>query len=76
MPRLLAAGLLRLHWLELDGQPVAAEYHLADGGVIYGYQSRRGAERLDEAARAAGGHRHAAAGDRARIHRVRLPARR
>jgi CelD/BcsL family acetyltransferase involved in cellulose biosynthesis len=39
MERLLAAGLLRLHWLELDGRPAAAEYHLAGDGVIYGYQA-------------------------------------
>ncbi len=38
--RLLPSGQLRLHWLELDGQPIAAEYHLAgDNGVIYAYQS-------------------------------------
>lgn len=48
MPRLLAAGLLRLHWLELDGQPVAAEYHLAANDVIYGYQSGVAPEVLDE----------------------------
>jgi CelD/BcsL family acetyltransferase involved in cellulose biosynthesis len=30
---------LRLHWLELDGRPVAAEYHLVSEGVIYAYQS-------------------------------------
>jgi CelD/BcsL family acetyltransferase involved in cellulose biosynthesis len=38
--RLLAQGQLRLHWLELDGQSVAAEYHLAGAdGMIYAYQS-------------------------------------
>lgn len=38
--RLLASGHLRLHWLEVEGKPVAAEYHLAgDNGVIYAYQS-------------------------------------
>ena len=62
MPRLLAAGLLRLHWLELDGVPAAAEYHLSDGGVIYGYQSGVAPELIGRAARAAVGHRHAAAG--------------
>lgn len=36
---LLAAGQLRLGWLELDGRPVAAEYSLAGDGVIYAYQS-------------------------------------
>ncbi len=38
-PRQLAAGRLQLHWLELDGEPIAAEYHLLDGGVLYAYQS-------------------------------------
>ncbi|HEX4147663.1 MAG TPA: GNAT family N-acetyltransferase, partial [Pirellulales bacterium] len=38
--RLLAQGQLRLHLLELDGEPVAAEYHVHGGdGVIYAYQS-------------------------------------
>lgn len=38
--RLLACGQLRLHWLELDGAPVAAEYHLCGTqGTIYAYQS-------------------------------------
>jgi CelD/BcsL family acetyltransferase involved in cellulose biosynthesis len=38
--RLLPGGQLRLHWLELDGDAVAAEYHLAGAnGVIYAYQS-------------------------------------
>jgi hypothetical protein len=32
------AGCLRLHWLELDGQPVAAEYHLAGDEVMFAYQ--------------------------------------
>lgn len=48
MKRLLASGLLRLHWLELDGRPAAAEYHVADGGVIYGYQAGVNPELLDE----------------------------
>jgi CelD/BcsL family acetyltransferase involved in cellulose biosynthesis len=39
MPRLLRQGQLHLHWLELDRQPVAAEYHLAGGDVVYAYQS-------------------------------------
>ena len=48
MQRLLAAESLRLHWLELDGQPVAAEYHLAGGGVVYGYQAGVDPQRLDD----------------------------
>ena len=39
MPQLLLDGQLQLHWLELDGKPVAAEYQMAAGGVIYAYQS-------------------------------------
>jgi CelD/BcsL family acetyltransferase involved in cellulose biosynthesis len=35
----LESGQLRLHWLELDGQPAAAEYDFAGDGVIYSYQS-------------------------------------
>lgn len=48
MPRLFAAGMLRLHWLELDGQPAAAEYHLGQQGVVYCYQSGVAPELLDE----------------------------
>ena len=47
MPAMLAQGQLQLHWLELDGRPVAAEYHLAGGGVIYAYQSGIDPARLD-----------------------------
>lgn len=36
--RLLACQTLRLHWLELDGRPIAAEYHLAGGRGIFVYQ--------------------------------------
>jgi CelD/BcsL family acetyltransferase involved in cellulose biosynthesis len=36
---MLAAGQLHLHWLELDGRPVAAEYHLAGCGTVYAYQA-------------------------------------
>lgn len=37
--QLLARGVLRLTWIEFDGQPVAAEYQLAGSDVIYAYQS-------------------------------------
>ncbi len=33
------SGQLQLHWLELDGQPAAAEYHLVGNNVIYAYQA-------------------------------------
>jgi hypothetical protein len=39
MPMMLAAGRLQLHWLEIDGRPVAAEYHLTGEGITYAYQS-------------------------------------
>jgi CelD/BcsL family acetyltransferase involved in cellulose biosynthesis len=45
---LLARGMLRLHWLELDGRPAAAEYHFAAGGTIYAYQSGVDPDRLEE----------------------------
>ena len=47
MPAMLAQGQLQLHWLELDGRPAAAEYHLAGGGVIYAYQSGIDPAQLD-----------------------------
>jgi CelD/BcsL family acetyltransferase involved in cellulose biosynthesis len=28
-----------LHWIELDGRPIAAEYQLADSRSVYAYQS-------------------------------------
>ena len=39
---------LRLQWLELDGRPIAAEYHLLAGDTLYGYQSGIDPDRLDE----------------------------
>jgi len=36
--RLLSRGQLHLTWLELDSQPVAAEYHIADATTYYVYQ--------------------------------------
>lgn len=33
------AGQLQLHWLECDGRPIAAEYHILDGNNVYAYQS-------------------------------------
>lgn len=38
MRTFLDLGLLRLHWLEIDGQPAAAEYCLAGKDTIYSYQ--------------------------------------
>ena len=39
IPQLFAAGQLRLTWLEADGVPLAAEYHVAGDGVVYAYQA-------------------------------------
>ena len=39
MPDLLRHGQLQFYWLELDGQPVAAEYQLVGNGVLYAYQA-------------------------------------
>lgn len=37
VPDLLRRGNLNLCWLEIDGQPVAAEYQLVGAGVMYAY---------------------------------------
>jgi hypothetical protein len=37
--QLLAEGVLRLSWVELDGSPVAAEYQVAGNHAVYAYQS-------------------------------------
>ncbi|HVC94131.1 MAG TPA: GNAT family N-acetyltransferase [Pirellulales bacterium] len=37
--RFLALGELRLHWVELDGRPVAAQFDFISGGTYYHYQS-------------------------------------
>lgn len=44
----LRDGRLRLHRLELDGRPVAAEYHLVGDSTVYAYQSGLDPEVLDE----------------------------
>jgi len=46
--KLLAAGQLRLSWLELDGKPIAAEYQFADGNTTYAYQGGFDPNRHDE----------------------------
>jgi len=46
--KLLSEGRLRLHTLLLDGRPLAAEYHLAGGGTVFGYQAGVDPTRLDE----------------------------
>ncbi len=37
--RFLAAGWLRLSWLEYHGRPIATEYHFGRGDVAYVYQA-------------------------------------
>jgi CelD/BcsL family acetyltransferase involved in cellulose biosynthesis len=44
---LLVRGALRLHWLEYEGRPLAAEYHIGAGRSVYAYQSGVDPERLD-----------------------------
>jgi len=46
--QLLQSGRLRLSWLELGGQPAAAEYHLADSKTTFAYQGGIDPDRLDE----------------------------
>lgn len=47
MPELLRQGQLGLHWVEYDGRPVAIDYQLQGGGVVYAYQSGVEPECLD-----------------------------
>lgn len=46
--RFLEQGRLRLHWLEIDGRPAAAEYHFTGEGVVFGYQAGVNPELLHE----------------------------
>ncbi|MCG8447978.1 MAG: GNAT family N-acetyltransferase [Pirellulales bacterium] len=46
--KLLAAGQLRLSWLEIAGQPIAAEYHMAGNNTTFAYQGGVDPDRLDE----------------------------
>ena len=46
--QLLAQGHLRLSWLELGGEPIAAEYHFAGGRTTYVYQGGLDPDRLEE----------------------------
>jgi len=45
--RLLAGGQLLLVWLELDGEPLAAEFDLLGSGVVYGYQTGSAPEAME-----------------------------
>ena len=47
VPELLRRGRVQLYWLEFDGRPAAAEYHLAGDGVLYVYQSGMEPELLE-----------------------------
>ena len=44
---LLRAGQLQLHWLEVDDEPVAAEYQVAGDGILYAYQAGINPSRLE-----------------------------
>jgi len=46
--RLLVAGQLQLHLLELDGRTAAAEYQILGQGIFYSYLAGIDPERLDE----------------------------
>jgi CelD/BcsL family acetyltransferase involved in cellulose biosynthesis len=46
--RMADAHALRLDWLEIDGQPAAAEYHLTAGGVSFAYQAGVAPEMIDD----------------------------
>jgi len=46
--QLLQTGRLRLSWLELGGQPAAAEYHLAGNHTTFAYQGGIDPDRLEE----------------------------
>jgi CelD/BcsL family acetyltransferase involved in cellulose biosynthesis len=46
--QLLAEDRLRLSLLELDGRPIAAEYHLAGGRTTYAYQGGVDPDRLND----------------------------
>jgi CelD/BcsL family acetyltransferase involved in cellulose biosynthesis len=45
--QLLLDGRLRLSWLELQGRPVAAEYHIVGGSTLYCYQGGVDPRKLD-----------------------------
>ncbi len=46
--QLLDSGELRLSWLELAGQPIAAEYHFASDRATFAYQGGVDPDRLDD----------------------------
>ncbi|MBX3413304.1 MAG: GNAT family N-acetyltransferase [Pirellulales bacterium] len=45
--RMLALGKLRLHWLEMEGRPIAVELHLVGNRVLYAYQGAIDPDALD-----------------------------
>lgn len=46
--QMFALGQLRLHWIELDGWPVAVEYGLTGGQTVYYYQTGLDPTVIDE----------------------------
>jgi hypothetical protein len=39
VPELFCQGRVQIHWLDLGGKPIAAEYQLQGNGVVYVYQA-------------------------------------
>jgi len=46
--RLLAQDRMRLHWLELDGSPAAAEFQVVGRDVTYAYQAGVDPDRMED----------------------------
>lgn len=46
--KLLANDQLRLGWVEMDGEPLAVEYHFASPQTIYAYQAGLDPDRVDQ----------------------------
>jgi CelD/BcsL family acetyltransferase involved in cellulose biosynthesis len=46
--RMLTSGRLELHWIELDGRAVAAEFHLLGDETVYAYQAGVDPEAIEE----------------------------
>jgi len=46
--RLFERGGLHLHWVEVEGRPAAAEFHLVGSDVVYAYQAGIDPEQIDE----------------------------
>ena len=47
LPDLFRQGKLKFYWLEIDGEPAAAEFQLVGGGVLFDYQTGVAPEAMD-----------------------------